>query len=224
MLSNNGRCQNTMTLAKVLSYCTVGAGTLYKLPQMVKIWRAGSARGIALNGVLLDTWCCAVEVAYSWAQAMPFLDWGEALPQMSCSAAVALQILYYERKARLPSLTVLGAAVVVQQATLMHLPRLFGRQVGLGMLSALKALNMAIMLLSKMPQICMNHRAKSTGELSLSTVAIGCLGSVVRFYTLAKSTNGADALMVANQGTSLALNSTILMQILMYNKSKSKKM
>ena len=50
MMLSNGRCQNTMTLAKVLSYCTVGAGTLYKLPQMVKIWRAGSARGIALNG------------------------------------------------------------------------------------------------------------------------------------------------------------------------------
>lgn len=211
------------SLAEVLSYCTVGAGTLYKLPQVVKIWRARSARGIALSGVLLDTWCCAVEVAYSWAHSMPFADWGEAPAQMACSAAVALQILYYERKARLPSLAALGAAVLAHQAMLMQFPRLLGKKLGLRLLAALKALNMAIMLLSKTPQIVMNLRARSTGELSPSTIAIGCLGSLVRFYTLAKSKNGADALMVANQGTSLALNGTILLQILTYRQAKKNK-
>lgn len=208
------------TIAQALSYCTVGAGTLYKLPQVVKIWRARSARGIALHGVLLDTWCCAVEVAYSWANAMPFADWGEAPAQMACSAIVTLQIMYYERKARLPSLAALGAALMAYQVTLMHLPQILSRKLSLRLLATLKALNMGIMLLSKTPQILMNYRNESTGELSPSTVAVGCLGSVVRFYTLAKSVNGADTLMVANQGTSLALNSTILLQIFMYRNSR----
>ena len=206
------------TVAQVLSYCTVVAGTLYKLPQVLKIQRARSAKGIALKGVLLDTWCCAAEAAYSFANGQPFADWGEVPAQFLCSAFISLQILYYENKIQLPSIVTLGGFLVTHQVSLMHLPRILGQNVGLKVLSTLKTLNMAIILLSKIPQILLNHSRKATGELSPSTVGIGCLGSIVRFYTLAMSVNGVDPLMLANQGTSLALNSTILLQIFLYFK------
>ena len=201
----------------VLAVCVVVAGTFYKIPQVVKIHRARSAKGVSLFMMVLDSWSCMVETSYSYANGQSYLDWGEAPSQLTCSTLVALQICFYEHRVGKSILAGWAAAVALFTTTVMHAPNLLGKKLGLKFLTFLKTINMGITVFSKLPQIVTNYKTKSTGQLSPATIATGCLGSVVRFYTLFKSSNGIDPLMVLNQGTSLVMNGTVLGQILYYN-------
>jgi uncharacterized protein with PQ loop repeat len=210
-------------LSQVLASIVVMAGTFYKIPQVLKIHHAKSARGVSLYMIVLDAWTTLVETAYSYANRQPFLDWGEAPSQLVCSTSVALQICYYERQVKLQVLYVYAALSALATATVMHAPRVLGKRWGLRCLTFLKTINMFITVLSKLPQISTNYHSQSTGQLSVSTMGLGCLGSIVRFYTLFQSANGVDPLMVLNQLTSLLMNGTVVGQILYYNSAGGKK-
>ena len=205
-----------ITMSKVLAGCVVFVGTFYKLPQVIKIQNARSAEGVSLTMIVLDAWTTMVETAYSYANGQHILDWGEAPSQLFCSTAVALQILYYESRVHQSILTAFAALCAVFTAVVMHAPQVIGKKIGLQFLTFLKTVNMAITVFSKLPQIFSNYHGKSTGQLSPVSIGLGCLGSVVRFYTLFKSPNGVDPLMILNQATSLVMNGTVLGQVLYY--------
>jgi mannose-P-dolichol utilization defect protein 1 len=211
----------SLSLSNILAACVVFAGTFYKLPQVLKIYQAKSAKGVSIYMIILDAWTTLVETAYSYANNQPYIDWGEAPPQLFCSTAVALQIFYYERKTKLQVLYTYAAAIALATASVMHAPQLIGKKIGLKLLTFLKTINMLITVFSKLPQIQTNYTNQSTGQLSVSTMSLGCLGSIIRFYTLFQSANGVDPLMVLNQFTSLIMNGTIVGQILYYGSKGS---
>ena len=169
-------------VSKFLATCVVFAGTLYKIPQVLKIYKARSAKGVSLTMITTDAWTTMVETAYSYGNGQPFLDWGEAPSQLICSTSVALQILYYQRHVRKLILAKYATTFLLFTGVVMHAPLLLGKRIGFQLLKFLKTINMFITFISKFPQIMENYKTKSTGQLSAPTMATGCLGGIGKYF------------------------------------------
>lgn len=74
--------------------------------------------------------------------------------------------------------------------------------------------NNAVMLAARVPQIAKNFAAKSTGQLSLVTFGVNAAGCVARIFTSLQE--GGGAAMVRAYCLGLALNATLVAQILAY--------
>jgi len=77
-------------------------------------------------------------------------------------------------------------------------------------------LNNFIFLAARIPQIISNYRAKSTGQLSFATTAMGLAGCIARIFTSIQE--GAGLSMVRGFVLGFVLNLTIVIQILLYSK------
>ena len=79
-------------------YCLVIPSFLVQLPQIVKIWRAGSADGIRLSSVVFDLFALTVGGAFNWAKGYPFSAWGELVPAIVQTAIVAGLVIRWVRR------------------------------------------------------------------------------------------------------------------------------
>ena len=84
-------------LSSLLGYCLVIPSFLVQLPQIVKIWSAGSADGISLSSVIFDLFALTVGGAFNWAKGHPFSAWGELLPAIVQTAIVAGLVIRWVR-------------------------------------------------------------------------------------------------------------------------------
>ena len=80
-------------LSTLAGYCIVIPSFLVQLPQIVKIWTAGSADGISLSAVVFDLFAFTVGGAFNWAKGYPFSAWGELVPAMVQTAIVAVLVV-----------------------------------------------------------------------------------------------------------------------------------
>lgn len=192
--------------SKTVGYAIIVASVLVKLPQLLKMAGAKSGEGISLSSVLLELAAISTTVAYSVAKSFPFSAWGEGLFLALQTACVGFLTLLFETSAT--SATVFGVAYAAIMVALL------GGYAPLHFITTLQALNIPIVIVSKLLQIVANFRASSTGQLSAITVGLLFLGCVVRIATSWIETG--DMLTVANYVISTVLNGTILGQILYY--------
>mmetsp|Transcript_1988 Transcript_1988/g.4059 ORF Transcript_1988/g.4059 Transcript_1988/m.4059 type:complete len:239 (+) Transcript_1988:73-789(+) len=204
-------------LAHILGYAVIVGSTLYKLPQIVRIHRARSATGISLLASSMAAVDNLFSIAYSVANRHPISTYGENVPQFMTICTIILQILRYEYRAPLASLTACGCGMLAVTSTICSVPRLLGARAAAMLLDTMKALAMALSLTGSLPQVLQNLRARSAGELSLATSSLGLLGSWVRMYTVLKQL-ASDKKMVAAQTVSVVSNTTWVLQILLYSR------
>lgn len=204
-------------LARLLGYAVITGSTMYKLPQIMRIHRARSARGISLLTASLDTANYLFSGAYSFAHHHPISGYGENVPQLVSICIIILQILRYEYGARATFLAACGCTMVAATVAICFAPILLGARIGNALLRSLKASTMAMSLTGTLPQIIQNWKARSAGELSLATSSLGLLGSWVRMYTVLRQLAG-DGTMVAAQSVSVLSNSLLVLQIAAYGR------
>lgn len=192
--------------SKTVGYAIIVASVLVKLPQLLKMAGAKSGEGISLPSVLLELAAISTTVAYSVAKSFPFSAWGEGLFLAVQTACVGFLTLLFETSTA--SATGFGVAYGSIMVALL------GGYAPLHFITTLQALNIPIVVVSKLLQIVANFRASSTGQLSAITVGLLFLGCVVRIATSWIETG--DLLTVANYVISTLLNGTILGQILYY--------
>lgn len=192
--------------SKTIGYVIIVASVLVKLPQLLKMAGAKSGEGISLSSVLLELAAISTTVAYSVAKSFPFSAWGEGLFLAVQTACVGFLTLFFETSAMSATTFGVGYAAVMVA--------LLGGYTPLHFITTLQALNIPIVIVSKLLQIVANIRASSTGQLSAITVGLLFLGCVVRIATSWIETG--DLLTVANYIISSLLNGTILAQILYY--------
>ena len=65
-----------------------------KLPQILKILKSGSAKGISFTGTLLELVAVTANGAYSFSKGFPFNSYGEAVTLSLQSSLIALLILW----------------------------------------------------------------------------------------------------------------------------------
>ncbi|KAF9465578.1 hypothetical protein BDZ94DRAFT_1159835 [Collybia nuda] len=199
------------SLSKGLGIGIVVGGSIMKVPQVLLILNARSARGLSLPAYILETLSYAITLAYSFRNGFPFSTYGENFFLTIQNAVITLLIIAYAPVSSSSSSkgTKIAAGIVAtaaSSAVLYALPQ--------NTLSLLQLSTLPLSLFSKLPQIRQNSRSQSTGQLSAFAVISQIAGCIARLFTTATETG--DTLVAAGFGLALLLNLVLGAQLWMY--------
>ncbi|KAJ8509080.1 hypothetical protein ONZ45_g8698 [Pleurotus djamor] len=199
------------SLSKGLGIGIVVGGSIMKVPQLLLIVNAQSARGLSLEAYILETLSYAITLAYSFRNDFPFSTYGENFFLALQNTIITLLIIVYAPRRPLssnPSSKLFTAAtgMVVAAATLFLVP--------MTALSYLQFSTLPLSVFSKLPQIRQNARSQSTGQLSAFAVISQIAGCLARLFTTA--TEVGDSLLATGFALALALNCVLGAQMWMY--------
>lgn len=201
-------------ISKLLGYCIVAASITVKLPQIFKILKHNSIRGLSLAGFELEVVGYTIALSYCLHKGVPFSAYGE-LVFLLIQALVLVGIIYsYSQPigAKIWMRALLYCAVA---------PTILAGRIDPVLFEALYASQHAIFFIARVPQIWENFKNKSTGELSFITCFMNFAGSLVRVFTSIQE--NAPTSMILGSLLGIATNGTIMGQILVYQKSQAKK-
>ncbi|KAH9939825.1 mannose-P-dolichol utilization defect 1 protein [Amylocystis lapponica] len=200
------------SLSKGLGVGIVVGGAIMKVPQLMLIVSARSARGLSLPAYVLETIAYAITLAYSYRNEFPFSTYGENLFLVIQNAVITLLIIHYpSRTLTRTTSTALQVALAAVLMILSSLALVFLPPVAL---APLQFATLPLSLFSKLPQIRQNHRAKSTGQLSAFAVVAQIGGCLARLFTTATEVD--DPLVSAGFALALVLNAVVGAQMWMY--------
>lgn len=154
-----------LAVSKGLGIGIIGASSIVKVPQILKLVNSQSAAGISFLSYLLETAAYIITLAYNFRNGFPFSTYGETALIMGQNVVISVLILNYSGRASLAAVfvTVLAAAAgalftqgILDMKTLSYL------QAGAGVLG----------VAAKVPQILAIYQQGGTGQLSAFTVCI----------------------------------------------------
>ncbi|KAK1294287.1 hypothetical protein QJS10_CPA16g01210 [Acorus calamus] len=201
-------------ISRILGYCIVAASTTVKLPQIHKILKHNSVRGLSGVAFELEVVGYTIALAYCLHNGLPFSAYGE-LFFLLIQAIILVAIIYYYSQP-LGTMTWIRALLYCAIA-----PTILAGQIDPTLFEALYASQHAIFFIARVPQIWKNFKNKDTGELSLLTCLMNFAGSVVRVFTSMQENAPTSVIMGSVLG--IATNGTILSQILLYQRPKDAK-
>ncbi|KAG6585680.1 mannose-P-dolichol utilization defect 1 protein homolog 2-like [Cucurbita moschata] len=201
-------------ISKLLGYCIVAASTTVKLPQIMKILKHQSVRGLSVLSFELEVVGYTIALAYCVHKGLPFSAYGE-LAFLLVQAIILVAVMYYYSQP-IGMTTWFKALLYCALA-----PTVLAGQINPVLFEALYASQHAIFLFSRIPQIWKNFSNKSTGELSFLTSLMNFGGSMVRVFTSIQEKAPNSVLL--GSALSIATNGTILSQIALYQKKDEKK-
>ncbi|GMY28724.1 mannose-P-dolichol utilization defect 1 protein homolog 2-like [Fagus crenata] len=200
-------------ISKLLGYCIVAASTTVKLPQILKILKNSSVRGLSVVAFELEVVGYTIALAYCLDKGLPFSAFGE-LAFLLIQAIILVAVIYYYSQP-IGTTTWIRALLYCAVA-----PTILAGQIDPILFEALYASHHAIFLFAKIPQIWRNFSNKSTGELSFLTCLMNSAGSIVRVFTSIQEK--APISVILGSAIGIATNGTLLSQIIMYQKSRAK--
>ncbi|KAL1315578.1 hypothetical protein HN51_017582 [Arachis hypogaea] len=198
-------------ISKLLGYAIVAASTTVKLPQIMKILKHQSVRGLSMISFELEVVGYTIALAYCLHKGLPFSAYGELLFLLIQALILVAIIYYYSRPLR--TTTWIRALIYCAVA-----PTILAGQIDPFLFEALYASQHAIFLFARIPQILKNFSNRSTGELSFLTSLMNSAGSMVRVFTSLQE--NAPKSVVMGSAIGVATNFTILSQILFYQKPR----
>lgn len=200
-----------LAISKALGIGIVVAGSIVKLPQLLKLLNAQSGSGLNLWGYLLETLAYTITLAYNVRLKFPFSTYGETLFIAVQNVLILLLILHYSGK-DVYAAGALGALVAFT------LPMFSANGISYRHLQVLQGLSIPLSLASKVPQIVTNFQNGSTGQLSAFTVFNYLAGSAARVFTTMAEVN--DPVILRGYVASVVLNAVLAAQVILYwNKS-----
>ncbi|XP_039139019.1 mannose-P-dolichol utilization defect 1 protein homolog 2 [Dioscorea cayenensis subsp. rotundata] len=201
-------------ISKILGYCIVAASTTVKLPQILKILKHSSIRGLSLMAFELEVVGYTIALSYCLHKGLPFSAYGE-LAFLLIQAIILVAIMYYYSQP-------IGITIWIRALLYCAVaPTILAGQIDPILFEALYASQHAIFFFARVPQIWENYKNKSTGELSFLTCLMNFAGSMVRVFTSIQE----QAPLSVTLGSVLGVltNGTIVSQILLYQKPAVKK-
>lgn len=211
---SNAACLK-LAVSKGLGLAIVVGSSLVKLPQVVKIAKAGSAQGISLASVLLELVAVTFSGAYGASQGFPFSSYGESVFLALQTAAILVLAVGCSRGRGLGLLA--GAAYAAAAWALLNPLVTPAKVLWYG-----QAANIPMVLLGKFIQIVANFKNGHTGQLSAITVFLLALGAIARIFTSVQETG--DQIVIMTYVCSSLVNSILALQVMLYwNSSLQKK-
>ncbi|VFR00972.1 unnamed protein product [Cuscuta campestris] len=200
-------------VSKLLGYAIVAASTTVKLPQILKILKHKSVRGLSVVAFELEAVGYTIALAYCLHKGLPFSAFGE-YAFLLIQALILVAIIYYFSQP-LGTKTWMRALLYCGIA-----PTILAGKIDPILFEALYASQHAVFLFARIPQIWQNFKNKSTGELSFLTFFMNFGGSMVRVFTSIQEKAPTSVAMGSVLG--VVMNGTILSQIIMYQKPTAK--
>jgi mannose-P-dolichol utilization defect protein 1 len=219
-----------LALSKALGIGIIIFGSILKIPQIYKIVRHSSARGISLSMYSLEVLAYDISLAYAFRKRLPFSTYGENASLTVQNMIITLLILFYsstiDKQSRQGGglLTSAGSSirlrfgntnavrsVILAAGSMLSLSVFLFYLCPPTTLSVLQAFSIPISLISKFPQIIELHRNKEPGQLSAIVVFAQLLGTIARVYTTIVETG--DWLLGIGFGLASILNAVIAIQV-----------
>ncbi|KAL3514449.1 hypothetical protein ACH5RR_027166 [Cinchona calisaya] len=201
-------------ISKILGYCIVAASTTVKLPQILKILKHQSIRGLSVVAFELEVIGYTIALAYCVHKGLPFSAYGE-LAFLLVQAIILVAIIYYFSQP-------VGTKIWIRALIYCGIaPTILAGRIDPILFEALYASQHAIFFFARVPQIIENFKNGSTGELSFLTSLMNFGGSMVRVFTSLQEK--APMSVVLGSAVGVVTNGTILSQIIIYQKPQPKK-
>lgn len=159
-----------LAVSKALGLGIVGASSIVKVPQILKLLNSKSASGVSILSYLLETAAYVVTLAYNFRNEFPFSTYGETALIAAQNVVITALVFNYSGRASLAAVFVAVLAVAASA--------LLSEQVlDLQQLTLLQAGAGALGVASKIPQILTIWQQGSTGQLSAFTVCLSFVSS-----------------------------------------------
>jgi mannose-P-dolichol utilization defect protein 1 len=204
-----------LAISKGLGIGIIGASSIVKIPQLLKLLNSQSADGLSFLSYLLESSSYLISLAYNVRHGFPFSTYGETALILVQNIAIASLVLKYSGRGLgiagwISGLAVAGAALFNDQ------------WVGAERLSLLQATAGVLGVASKVPQILTVWNEGGTGQLSAFAVVNYLLGSLSRIFTTLQEVD--DPLILYGFIAGFALNAILFCQVVYYwNAPASKK-
>lgn len=196
--------------SSLLSSLVLCGSLLYKLPQLLRIHRSRSATGISSTMFSLETLATSFSAIYFLRRSFPFATYGELFFILAQNIAILAQITVFQKHDRRRAAAVALAYAALCTGLITSAPP--------AVLAWLQVAAIPILNAGRIPQILLSWRRKSTGELSLVTLALQVAGNLARVFTTI--TTVGDGLMLLGVSVSTLFNSVLLGQWVRYNWGK----
>lgn len=199
-------------LSTIVGICVLIGSLLYKLPQIIRVVRRRSAAGISVLMYALETLGTSLSALYFARRAFPFSTYGEMVFIMIQNLVLLSLIVVYQRLPRAPALLLafLYVSLVIT---------LLSPCVSLSCLVVLQLCSIPILNLARVPQLILNYRRKSTGELSPITLGLQLLGNIARIFTTVAQVK--DPLIMVSVCVATCFNTALFTQWLYYSRRLS---
>jgi mannose-P-dolichol utilization defect 1 len=153
-----------LAISKALGIGIIGASSVVKVPQILKLVSSKSASGISFLSYLLETSAYLISLAYNVRQGFPFSTYGETALIIVQNVVIAVLVLQYTGKTAAAALFVAGLAVAASALFMQE-------AVDMKTLSYLQAGAGVVGAASKVPQIVAVWQEGGTGQLSAFAVS-----------------------------------------------------
>ena len=153
-----------LAVSKALGVGIIGASSVVKIPQLLKLLNSQSAEGISFLSYLLETSSYLISLVYNIRNQFPFSTYGEVALIVIQNVAISVLVLQYSGKGPAAALFVAGlagAGYAMYSDSIMPMTTLRYMQLGAGMLG----------VASKLPQIITIFQEGGTGQLSAFAVS-----------------------------------------------------
>jgi len=194
-------------LSKGLGLAIILGSLFVKVPQIGKIFKNKSAAGINFIGVLLELFAMSSSLSYSYCKGFPFSAWGEVSFMVIQTSIIAALVLKYSY-----SSNILPLSFFVGYAAILY--GLVSDLTPIDVLWSMQALNVPIIITSRMIQAVSNYRNQSTGQLSAITVFMLFFGSTARIFSSIQETG--DMVVIVTFVAASTCNAMIAIQMLYY--------
>ncbi|KAI8961132.1 mannose-P-dolichol utilization defect 1 protein [Daldinia sp. FL1419] len=203
-----------LAISKGLGIGIIGASSIVKVPQILKLVRSQSSSGVSFLSYLLETSSYLISLAYNFRNDFPFSTYGETALILGQNVIITVLVLNYSGRASMAALFVAALAtsvVTLFSRSILDMQTLKYLQGGAGVLS----------VASKIPQIAAIYQAGGTGQLSAFTVFNYLVGSLSRIFTTLQEVD--DKLILYGFIAGFALNLVLAAQMVYYWNAPSAK-
>jgi len=194
----------TQWLAVALGYSCIIGSVFRCLPQIHRIVTRKSVEGISFIAILSELLIYTVNLAYNVHYNYPFNTYGDLAVSWFVLIFVLVLMQVYKRfdSGRVALVTALSSVWCLV---------LFSNSLPVVVLSSLQAASgIGLAFGSRIPQIWLNFKKGSTGELSIIMFIANALGCLIRVFTTISLTQ--DNLLLFNAAFHLVLNAIIIVQ------------
>ncbi|KAJ6790283.1 hypothetical protein PWT90_07514 [Aphanocladium album] len=203
-----------LAVSKGLGIGIIGASSIVKVPQILKLVGSQSADGVSFLSYVLETSAYLITLAYNFRNEFPFSTYGETALILGQNIIISVLILNYSGRAALAAIFVAvlaaaGGALFTEGV--LDLKLLSYLQAGAGVLG----------VASKLPQILAIAQQGGTGQLSAFTVFNYLAGSLSRIFTTLQEVD--DKLILYGFISGFALNAVLATQMVYYWNAPSEK-
>ncbi|KAH7078797.1 hypothetical protein BKA63DRAFT_507125 [Paraphoma chrysanthemicola] len=196
-----------LAISKGLGIGIIGASSIVKVPQLIKLINSQSAEGLSFLSYLLESSSYLISLSYNVRHGFPFSTYGETALILIQNIAIASLVLKYSGNS-LGIAGWVGGLVAAGSA-------LFNEQwVDTERLSLLQATAGVLGVASKVPQILTIWTEGGTGQLSAFAVVNYLLGSLSRIFTTLQEVD--DPLILYGFIAGFALNLILFLQVVYY--------